>query len=74
MSAFRANYQKKGKKVNKRHREIDLFKLRQIENKCFLETYRWEFLIRKIWITDIIDLWVEVGDDFLGAHCVDLVF
>ena len=36
-------------------------------------TYLRKFLIGKIWITDIIDLWVEVRDDFFGAHCVDLV-
>ena len=38
------------------------------------ETYWRKFLIGYIRITDIIDLWVEVGYDLLGAHCVDLVF
>ena len=37
------------------------------------ETYRRKFLIGYIRITDIIDLWIEVRDDFLRAHCVDLV-
>ena len=30
-------------------------------------------MIGYIHVADIINLWVEVGDDLLGAHCVDLV-
>ena len=35
-------------------------------------TYRWEFLVRQIMITDVVDLRVENRNDLLWAHRVHL--
>ena len=36
-------------------------------------TYRREFFIRKIWITNVVDLRIEDGYHFFWTHYVDLV-
>lgn len=36
-------------------------------------TYRRDFLVLKLWITNVIDLRVKVGDDLFRAHRVNQV-
>ena len=39
-----------------------------------IDTYRWELCIAKLWVTDVVNLWVKDWNDLFWAHAVHLEF